>query len=249
MAGGTAVAFKFTLSDGTVVEKTFNVNDGLSAYELWQAAGNVGTLEDYLASNKGEKGDTGPEGPMGPMLEFVGVFNTVGELPVDVNVNSLATVGTFFYFFNGAEWVSLGDFAGPKGDKGDMANMTRAGQSGNWATNYSDNLAAPTAHGFRGGSEYWKTTISLDKAANGVYPPVEVHLQKIPCDENGAPLPYTLHHEYASGGVNKPVNLILVLWVHGTATQLLSMTGGGYSPLGTVDDIRYDPLYSMSYWY
>ncbi len=33
--------------------------DGASAYDLWQIAGNVGTMEEFLASLKGEKGDPG----------------------------------------------------------------------------------------------------------------------------------------------------------------------------------------------
>ena len=36
--------------------------DGASAYDLWQIAGNVGTMEEFLASLKGEKGDPGTGG-------------------------------------------------------------------------------------------------------------------------------------------------------------------------------------------
>ena len=35
---------------------------GLSAYQVWLAAGNVGTVDDYLASLKGSKGDPGTPG-------------------------------------------------------------------------------------------------------------------------------------------------------------------------------------------
>lgn len=38
---------------------------GASAYEVWLAAGNSGTVNDYLASLKGPKGDTGETGPKG----------------------------------------------------------------------------------------------------------------------------------------------------------------------------------------
>src|SRR5690554_6091498 len=50
-------------------------NDGLSAYEIWLAAGNTGTEQEFLDSLKGEQGpigadgpqgDPGPEGPQGP---------------------------------------------------------------------------------------------------------------------------------------------------------------------------------------
>src|SRR5690554_4778803 len=40
--------------------------EGKSAYEVWLEEGNEGTVNDYLASLKGDKGDTGPEGPIGP---------------------------------------------------------------------------------------------------------------------------------------------------------------------------------------
>jgi hypothetical protein len=246
MAGGTAVTFKFTLSDGTVVEKAFNVNDGLSAYELWQAAGNVGTLEEYLASNKGEKGDVGPEGPMGAMVEFVGTFNTVEELPISVNVNSMATVGTYFYFFDGSEWVPLGNFAGPKGDPG---QATFAIKSGNFSSNYPDNVASANAHGFLGTKEYWKITINLDKATYNQYPVCNVLLQELPCDANGVPVPYDLHYFFNSSGANKPPNIVIMLILHEPATQLLSNSSGQYGPLGLVNEVLYEPHYSVSYWY
>lgn len=55
--------------------------DGKSAYELWLAAGNEGSEEDFLDSlrgdigpqgekgDKGDKGDIGPQGPQGPQGE------------------------------------------------------------------------------------------------------------------------------------------------------------------------------------
>lgn len=39
--------------------------DGLSAYELWIANGNTGTISDFLNSLKGEKGDPGADGTDG----------------------------------------------------------------------------------------------------------------------------------------------------------------------------------------
>ena len=41
-------------------------SDGKSAYEVWLDAGNTGTVDDYLASLKGEKGDQGEQGIPGP---------------------------------------------------------------------------------------------------------------------------------------------------------------------------------------
>ena len=40
-------------------DATNGVYNGKSAYELWLAAGNTGSMADYLASLKGEKGDSG----------------------------------------------------------------------------------------------------------------------------------------------------------------------------------------------
>lgn len=39
---------------------------GASAYDIWLAQGNVGTVDDYLASLVGPEGLAGPEGPGGP---------------------------------------------------------------------------------------------------------------------------------------------------------------------------------------
>lgn len=41
-------------------------SDGASAYETWLGEGNVGTVDDYLASLVGPEGPEGPEGPVGP---------------------------------------------------------------------------------------------------------------------------------------------------------------------------------------
>lgn len=40
--------------------------DGLSAYEIWLAAGNSGTEQDFLDSLVGEQGPQGPQGETGP---------------------------------------------------------------------------------------------------------------------------------------------------------------------------------------
>jgi hypothetical protein len=42
-----------------------NGSDGLSAYDLWVLAGNPGTVEEFLASLKGEQGIQGERGPIG----------------------------------------------------------------------------------------------------------------------------------------------------------------------------------------
>jgi hypothetical protein len=42
-----------------------NGSDGLSAYDLWVLAGNPGTVDEFLASLKGDRGETGSQGPAG----------------------------------------------------------------------------------------------------------------------------------------------------------------------------------------
>lgn len=52
---------KFTLTEsGMAVGE-----QGLSAYQVWLTEGNVGTVDDYLLSLKGDKGDTGTQGIQG----------------------------------------------------------------------------------------------------------------------------------------------------------------------------------------
>lgn len=232
------------IGDCWFVKSTLYSWDGGNWINLGDFGGPQGT--------EGPMGPAGPEGPMGPMLEFVGVFNTAEELPINVNVNSIATVGTFFYFFNGGEWISLGNFAGPQGaqgEKGDPGTPNFAIKSGNFSSNYSNNLAAANAHGTIGGKEYWKYTINLDKATYNKYPVCNVLLQEIPCNDAGVPVPYTLHHFFNSSGLNQPPNIVLMLILHEPATQLLSNSTGQYGPLGLVDNVQYEPHYSVSYWY
>ena len=70
---GTDLKFKITLTDGTETEQTVRIFNGLSAYEVWLADGNEGTLEDYLASLKGDPGDKGDTGPAGPVARVDGI--------------------------------------------------------------------------------------------------------------------------------------------------------------------------------
>jgi hypothetical protein len=51
--------------------------DGDDAYEVWLAAGHVGSRDDFLASLVGAKGDTGAIGPQGPQGEKGDAGNTL----------------------------------------------------------------------------------------------------------------------------------------------------------------------------
>lgn len=77
---GTDLKFKITLTDGTETEQTVRIFNGLSAYEVWLADGNEGSLEDYFASLKGDKGDQGDKGDPGPVATVEGIS------PVNSNV-------------------------------------------------------------------------------------------------------------------------------------------------------------------
>lgn len=150
---------------------------------------------------------------------------------------------------------------GPKGDQGDQgepgiqgepgvaATITYTSLNGNWATNYSDDFSAEKAHGVKNGMEYWKTHIPLYNVKFGTVPPIDLQLQGLPCDASGKLLPYTLHHQIVFGGSGNPPKALLLLMVHGTATQALDITTGVYSPLGFVNGSWHDPLYMLSYWY
>jgi hypothetical protein len=61
--------------------------NGASAYQLWLAAGNVGTIDDFLASSKGEKGDKGDPG------DTTSVFN-IGQTYQFLE-GAIPTQGTF----------------------------------------------------------------------------------------------------------------------------------------------------------
>lgn len=67
---------------GDAGDKGDQGDPGLSAYEVWLAAGNVGTEADYLASLKGAKGDAGPEGagvPTGGAVDAILAKQTAAD--------------------------------------------------------------------------------------------------------------------------------------------------------------------------
>ncbi|WP_431021803.1 hypothetical protein ABMA09_14025 [Erwinia rhapontici] len=58
MQMATDVKITIQKDDGTSVKKSFLVLDGLSAYDSWLNAGNIGDEKKFLESLKGEKGDS-----------------------------------------------------------------------------------------------------------------------------------------------------------------------------------------------
>lgn len=114
--------------------------EGKSAYQVWLAAGNTGTVQDYLNSIKGEKGDTGPVGPKGEtgaagtnanVLNLKGSKSSTGDLPSTGNqVGDAWVVGTDVYGWTGTAWENYGPIRGPKGDTGETGQQGPQGARG-----------------------------------------------------------------------------------------------------------------------
>ena len=97
---------------------------GLSAYELAQKSGFTGDYAAYQASLVG---------PAGPTLTPKGQVATVADLPTtDQRLNDLYSVAenSLCYAWDGARWVSLGSFTGPKGADGAQGPKGDAGPQG-----------------------------------------------------------------------------------------------------------------------
>lgn len=101
--------------------------EGKSAYQVWLDNGNQGkTVQEYLASLKGNKGDPGPQGSKGDPGQnangfiYKGEVDSVGQLPVaqSSNVSWAYTIGTTVYVSNGTSWVNVGNIQGPTGPVG-----------------------------------------------------------------------------------------------------------------------------------
>ena len=100
--------------------------EGKSAYEVWLADGNTGTVYDYLNSIKGAKGDVGPQGPQGVAGTNANGFDYRGELsstsnlpqPNSQNVSQAYSIGGELYVSNGTAWINMGSIVGPQGPQG-----------------------------------------------------------------------------------------------------------------------------------
>ena len=70
-------------------------DDGLSAYQVWLAAGNVGTEQDYLAALQGDQGTAGVDGtPGSPGADGNdGAQGLPGPTAVSTDTGNLATLG------------------------------------------------------------------------------------------------------------------------------------------------------------
>ena len=109
----------FALSSNLAIG--FKGDEGDSAYQVWLNAGNIGTVDDYLASLKGEKGDNGDSayqvwldaGNTGTVEDFfLSLKGDKGESAYQIWLNE-GNTGTVEDFL-----LSL------KGEKGDMADIS-----------------------------------------------------------------------------------------------------------------------------
>ena len=105
----------------------------ITAYGLWLKAGNTGTVEDFLASLKGEQGDG---------VVILGHYDTLAELVQDHptgKVGDFYEVGTsetdyIVYYWDSVltEWhgIRIMGPTGAKGDKGDKGDTGATGATG-----------------------------------------------------------------------------------------------------------------------
>ncbi|AXN57744.1 tail fiber protein [Acinetobacter phage ABPH49] len=102
--------------------------EGKSAYQVWLADGNTGTVTDFLNAIKGPKGDTGAKGDKGDtgaagtnanVLNLKGSKASEGDLPSSGNqIGDAWVVGTDVFGWTGTAWENYGPIRGPKGDTG-----------------------------------------------------------------------------------------------------------------------------------
>lgn len=112
--------------------------EGKSAYEVWLADGNTGSVYDFLTSIKGDKGDIGPTGPQGAPGVNANGFDYRGDLPStsnlpqpnSENVSQAYSINGNLYVSNGTAWVNMGNIVGPQGPQGEAGKDGLDGTDG-----------------------------------------------------------------------------------------------------------------------
>ncbi|WPK29290.1 hypothetical protein [Escherichia phage vB_EcoM_EP57] len=112
--------------------------EGKSAYEVWLADGNTGSVYDFLTSIKGDKGDVGPTGPQGAPGVNANGFDYRGDLPStsnlpqpnSENVSQAYSISGNLYVSNGTAWVNMGNIVGPQGPQGEAGKDGLDGTDG-----------------------------------------------------------------------------------------------------------------------
>lgn len=98
--------------------------------------------EQGMQGIQGPKGGIGPQGIQGIQglpgkdgegLEIKGIFNTIEELPNDLNDNNIGEcymIERDLYIWKKEGWLCYGELKGPKGDKGDPGSQGIQGEKG-----------------------------------------------------------------------------------------------------------------------
>lgn len=107
--------------------------DGKSAYEVWLAAGNSGTIQDYLTSligPQGPQGVQGIQGDIGPGVSILGSLNSESDLPSTGNTGEGYLIGNDFYVWTGSAYQNVGPIRGPQGIQGPVGQTGAIGPTG-----------------------------------------------------------------------------------------------------------------------
>lgn len=242
MSTGTNVTITIKKDDGTTVEETFAVYNGESAYDIWLSAGNIGNIDEFLASLKGENGEAGQEGPHGEKGD-VGPQGPAGEkgepgkdgsadIKIDPSDKNILTNGSNGLFV----------------DKYNVGLVAAAG--GNINTSYSSDFSKDTAFSDANGVWRYKTTIQLNRVPAGYsgYLLTDIQLTKIPCDDNGTPIMFTIQRTESSkqvgGTFRKFVTVIFI--IAQTPTQQMDPVTGVLTPVNDSSGLNYSLRYVMA---
>lgn len=80
---------------------------------------------------KGDKGEPGKDGADGTSIKILGKLNSEDELPLTGNIGDAYVIGLSIWVWSkNNNWINVGDFKGPKGDKGDQGIQGPKGDKG-----------------------------------------------------------------------------------------------------------------------
>ena len=104
MMGGDSIIYADIIESGPQGPK------GDSAYEHWLSLGNVGTINDFLLTLKGDKGDKGEPGTPGTNLNLKvsRQYDTYEDLPATADIGYMCLVGFDLHIFTENGWVNAG---------------------------------------------------------------------------------------------------------------------------------------------
>jgi hypothetical protein len=185
---------------------------------------------DGTPGDKGEKGDVGPQGPAGEKGE-PGKDGSE-DIKVDPSDRNILT--------NGGNGLLV--------DKYNAGLVGAAG--GNINTSYSSDFSKDTAFSDANGVWRYKATIQLSRVPAGYsgYLMTDIQLTKIPCDDNGTPIMFTIQRTETSklvgGNYRKFVTVIFV--IAQTPTQQMDPGTGVLSPVNDSSGLNYSLRYVMA---